>query len=107
MGKIVIKKKISLDFLGDDYKEGYLMFRSIALKDFEKYQTEITNNKDNDEASAKLIIKILGENFEGGKFPGEDGELFDVDKEQLQDFDITTIVNTFKILTGQELSPKA
>lgn len=106
MGKIVIKKKISLDFLGEDYKEGYLVFKSIALKDFEKYQTEIASNKDNEEASAKLIIKILSENFEGGKFPDDEGNLFDVEKEQLQDFDVTTIVNTFKILTGQELSPK-
>lgn len=107
MGKIVIKKKISLDFLGTDYAEGYLEFSSIPLKEYEEYTKQINDVKDNDSAAAQMIIDILDKNFIGGKFPGEDGKLFDVEKDQLKEFDITTAITVFKILSGQELSPKA
>ena len=39
-----IKKKISLDFLGDDYKEGYLIFKSMPIKEFEEFQKTFINN---------------------------------------------------------------
>ena len=36
MGKIVIKKQVSLDFLGEDYKEAYINFKSIPALDYEQ-----------------------------------------------------------------------
>lgn len=107
MGKIVIKKKISLDFLGEDYKDGYLEFKSIPLKDFEQYTSKAKELEGDEKASSEMIISILKNNFIGGKFPDEDGKLFDVEKEQLLDFDIATAIKVFTILTGQDQSPKA
>lgn len=107
MGKIVIKKKISLDFLGEDYKDGYLEFKSIPLKEYEEYTKNISDVKDDDSAASQMIIDILNNNFLGGKFPDENGDLFSVEKEQLLDFDIATAIKVFTILTGQDQSPKA
>lgn len=38
---IVIKKKVSLDFLGEDYKDAELIFRSMPISDFEKILDEL------------------------------------------------------------------
>lgn len=35
MSKIIIRKRVGLGFLGDEYKEAYLTFRSIPLTDYE------------------------------------------------------------------------
>lgn len=37
MSKIVIKKRVSLAFLGDEYKEAELVFKSIPLSDYDKF----------------------------------------------------------------------
>lgn len=44
MSKIVIKKKVNLDFLGDDYKEAFIVFKSIPLKDYDKIMDELPKN---------------------------------------------------------------
>lgn len=36
MSKVVIKKKIGLSFLGEDYKDAYFIFRSISLGEYKK-----------------------------------------------------------------------
>lgn len=105
MGKIVIKKRVSLEFLGEDYKDAYLDFQSIPLKEYDKY---VNMAKDKDEVKAtNLVLDTLKEKFIGGKFPDENGELFDIEKSQIEEFDITVAIQAFKILTGQDQDPKA
>lgn len=41
MSKIVIKKKVSLAFLGEEYKDAELVFRALPLLDYEKIQSEL------------------------------------------------------------------
>lgn len=41
MSKIVIKKKVNLAFLGEEYKEAYLVFQAIPISDFEKVMDEL------------------------------------------------------------------
>lgn len=50
MPQIVIKRKVSFDFLGDEYKDAYLCFRSIPLVDYEKILAELPqqNNRYNE-----------------------------------------------------------
>lgn len=104
MGKIVIKKRITLDFLGEEYKECYLEFKTIPMKEYEKYVEQSQSNKDEKKA-VTFIVSTLRDLFIGGKFIDE--ELFDVEKEQLDDFDVNTIITVFKILTGQDQSPNS
>lgn len=104
MSKIVIKKSISLDFLGDDYKEAYLEFKTIPMRDYQKYIKAASTNKDEAKA-VDFIVTTLQDLFISGKFPNEEGELFDLTKEDILDLDVITTITAFKILTGQDQSP--
>jgi len=101
VSEIVIKKRISLEFLGDDYKEAYLEFSAIPLVQYKLYTKKIAEAQGDDQKSADMIISILKDHFLGGEFPDKDGKLFEVAKDQFEQFDITTAVQVFKTLTGQ------
>lgn len=70
MTKIVIKKRINLDFLGDDYKDAYLVFKSIPLPDYEEIQgnlpksdpryVELVNKAQNGELDDKENVELRG-----------------------------------------------
>jgi hypothetical protein len=104
MSRIVIKRKISLDFIGADYKDCYLEFKTIPMKDYEKYVELAGENKDEKKAVG-FITSTLQDLFISGKFIGEDDELFDVKKEELGDFDMNVMITVFKTLTGQDQNP--
>jgi len=104
MSRIVIKKKVSLDFLGADYKDCYLEFKTIPMKEYEKYVEQASENKDEKKAVG-FITSTLQDLFISGKFIDENKEQFDVKKEELGDFDITVMVTVFKALTGQDQNP--
>lgn len=104
---MVIKKRISLDFLGEDYKEAYLVFRGIGLKEFEEYQKKGEDlEKDGAAGSFKLLGDLLSSHYLSGKGPNEKGELAEVTKEEVEQLDIDTALKIFQLLTGQELDPK-
>lgn len=102
--KIVIKKRIDLDFLGTEYEKGYLQFRSISLADYEKLSSELKGLKD--DTGVNFLLKTLKEHFIEGQFPNEKGELETVEIEDLKDFDMETVIKVFNRFTGQELPPK-
>lgn len=107
--KIVIKKRVNLDFLGDEYKDAYLVFKPITVgaeydelsQKLDKLQTE--NNNTN---LVKFIRDTVFDKFLEGKFPNDKGELEDVNKEDLGQLDFDTIANVFRRLSGQEPDPK-
>lgn len=103
MSRIVIKKRITLEFIDEKYKDCYLEFKTIPMKDYGKYVDMATGEKET--KAVDFITNTLTDLFVAGKFLGEDGELFDVKKEELGEFDINTTIAVFKILTGQDLSP--
>lgn len=98
MAEIVIKKTVKLSFLGDKYKEDYLVFKAVPVKDFESLMEK---TPDNNLQATKYICKILKEKFLEGKFQGETVNATDIDS-----FDGITIAECFAILTGQKLDPK-
>lgn len=102
---IQIKKRIGLDFLGEEYKEGYLEFNSVAMKDYEALAKKSQSLSEDPTESIKFIVSFLTDRFVGGKFP-QGGELKDVTKEQLPEFDAEVFLKSFQLLTGQ-LDPKA
>lgn len=98
MAKIVIKKTIDLDFLGEEYKGSFLTFKAIPIGEFKK----LTASVPEDGAKAvELILNVLKDKFVVGKFQGED-----VAKEDLDQLDVETTTECFKLLTGQKLDPK-
>jgi len=104
MSRIVIKRKISLDFIGEDYKDCYLEFKTIPMKEYEKYVQQASENKDEKKA-IEFITKTLQDLYISGKFIDEKNELFDVKAEELGDFDMNVMITVFKTLTGQDQSP--
>lgn len=100
MAKIVIKKRVSLDFLGDEYKESYLTFQSMSIAEYQKLLGEMTDT--DNVKSLKLTLDILKRHFLEGKFLDEI-----VTAEDLDQFDVQTLVSCLEIFTGQQTDPKA
>ena len=103
MSKIVIKKRISLDFLGDEHQDSYLTFKSIPMREYKEY-IEAAKGKDETKAVDFISDKISELFIEGKFFDGK--ELVVIEASDLVDLDIATTIQIFKILTGQDQSPK-
>lgn len=98
---IVIKKKVSLDFLGEEYKDAYLTFQSIPLKDFDGLSKQI-EEAEKEKKAATFILEALKRYFVEGQFPGIEKLVAD----DLDGLDQETVIRSFAIFTGQEISPK-
>ncbi len=105
MTNIVIKKRVSLDFLGDEYKEAYITLKAVPVSQYEDLIPELDKLVNKRLAMIKLIIEVLKERFIEGKFP-VDGGLVDISKEDIDAFDEATIAELFGYITGQALPPK-
>ena len=109
MPGIVIKKKVNLGFLGDDYKDAELVFRSIPVRDYEEILNEIDRLESSGDkrASIKMTIKALEDYFVSGKFPDDNGNLTPVTKEDISSgLDRMAAIKCFQVLSGQESDPK-
>lgn len=106
MAKIVIKKRINLDFLGTEYEGGYVEFKSLSIKDVQGKLDEIQNVGEDNKRAVDLMLKLLSECFVGGLFKTSEGEE-QINKEDLTDFDVASIIKFFQILSGQDGDPKA
>jgi len=96
MGKIQIRKRISLEFIGDEYKDSYFIFNSIPLKEYETISDDLDKIKADNKKAVPFILKMLQEHFVEGKFEGED-----VSSADLADVDVPTCIEIFTRLTGQ------
>lgn len=94
--KIVIKKQIGLEFLGEAYKDSYLTFRTMPLREYEEILPTIEAIGEDGKKSLNLIKTVLEDHFIEGKFEGEA-----VAKEDLQEFDLDTLTRCFQLFTGQ------
>ena len=107
MANIVIKRKVMLDFLGDEYKDSYLVFKAVPVVAYNDLIARIDSVSDQE--SMAEIIKILEDYFVDGVFNNEK-----VLKEDIKQFDGDTMLRCFETLTGQtrdesgglELDPK-
>lgn len=97
---MIIKRKVTLEFLGDEYKESYLVFKSVSVGEVDKIDTEAKKIADKKDASAvTFILDILKDKFLEGQVLGEV-----VKAEDLDQLDIETTLRAFRRLTGQEAS---
>ena len=100
---LIIRKKITLDNLGEDYKEAYLQFKSIPVGDLPAIQKELPKEGDSEEQklqSIPTIMNILKKYFLDGKFPDEAGKLEDVTRNDLDNLDQDAALHCFEGLTG-------
>lgn len=96
MAEIIIKKRVDLDFLGKDYEDSYLDFRSISVQEYPKLMKKVEATGDDNSESFKVIMDILKEQFVDGIFNKQK-----VDKEDMGKFDAETVLKCFEALTGQ------
>lgn len=105
MAKIVIKKRIDLDFLGEDYVGGYIDFKTLSVKDVEDLRPKIDAASDDDEKATQIFMGICKDNFIGGIFKDGVSEQ-NIEVDNLDDFSPAHIIKFIKILSGQEADPK-
>ena len=96
MANIVIKRKVELGFLGEAYKDSYLVFRAIPISEYESLIEKIDSIDGDTQKSMLEILNILEKYFIDGVFDGEK-----VVKEDIKQFDGETVVKFFEALTGQ------
>lgn len=62
--KIVIKKKVSLEFLGEEYKEAYFVFQTIPLPDYKEFMKSLP------ETSAEFAAVV--KKIDSGEYTDDD-----------------------------------
>ena len=106
MGKIVIRKRLSLDFLGDEYKDSYLVFRSIPVADFTPMIKKIKEIGENSVKAYPVVLQYLKDYFiEGEVFDGE--KLSKVVADDIDGLDGEAVLVCFGRITGSQPDPKA
>lgn len=98
---ILIKKRVSLDFLGDEYKDGFLTFSSIPMSEYESMNTKIKELGDDNEKALIFMREMVAARFIEGKFPNEKGELVAVAKEELSEFPAEVFLEVMGQLNGK------
>src|ERR1700686_2166877 len=102
MSKIVIRKHVSLAFLGESYQDAYINFRSIPIGEFEEIRAAMRNNEN--DLAATFLKPYLQEYFIDGKFPNDEDELEDLAKDDLDGLDAESILECWKGLSGQDIA---
>lgn len=97
MSEFFIKHKVSFAFLGDEYKDAYIIFKKVPVKDFEKIRDDMRNTDEN-ETIAHFIQPLLKTYYISASFPEED---FTVDS--LDGFDAETVLEVWKQISGQDI----
>lgn len=113
MTSIVVKKRVSLDFLGEEYKEGYLVFTAIPVAELDKLQKKAAEIQDkvegNDSESAKASQDFIKEQvvsrFVEGMIP-QDGENVVVTKDNITDLPPDVFIEAWQQMNGK-ISPKS
>lgn len=97
MADLVIKKKLELDYLGEEYKDSYLVFKSVPVKDYTDLMKKISDVEEGDNNAATLVmLDLLKQYFVDGVFQNSK-----VLKDDLDQLDGETVVKCFQTLTGQ------
>lgn len=99
MAKMVIRKRVSFDFLGEDYKDCYVVLRSIPVTDYET----IGNTIDKESKAVKkttLVLKLLKENFISGEFLDENDKLAPLKRDDLDGIDGDALLELYNRIMG-------
>lgn len=98
---IVIKKKVSLAFLGDAYKEASLTFSSIPMREYEELTKKLGQMEEDQSQSMPLLRELVVNRFIEGEFPNEEGKLENVTKQDLLEFPVEVFIEVMSQLSGK------
>src|SRR5436190_1697829 len=102
---LVIRKRVSLDFLGDEYKDAYLVFQAIPVSKLVEIQAKMPTDTADSAQSIPIMLDVLKEFFLDGEFPDKDGNLGNVEKDDLDNLNSEAAIQCFQGLSG--VNPKA
>lgn len=88
---IVIKKRVSLEFLGEEYKDSYIDVRSISIGEYEKLGDATVK--------ATVIDRLVGGEIK------QDSGLVKITKDNIEELPGEVFVEAFGVMTGR-LDPK-
>jgi hypothetical protein len=101
--KYLISKKFSLDFLGNEWKDCYINFSSITIRDLKENVAQFVNMDKNDSASVANgiteTLKILEDRFIKGIAIDETGKSIDLKKEDLVDMPAEVLTKALSFLS--------
>lgn len=106
MGKIVIKRKVSLDFIGEEYKDAYIVFRAIPVKDYAEIMKQMPKDGEDNTKSLTIMLEMLQKYFVEGKFPDENNQLVDLEAKDVTELDRDSAITCFQRVVGQDPDPK-
>lgn len=104
MSKFLVTKKISLDFLSDQWKEKecYLEFNAFTIRDIqEKFPAIVESAKDKDSTKDGMdkTIGLLKDHFVSGKGLDTTGKVIDITAGDLIDLPAEVINRVFSFLS--------
>lgn len=103
MSKFAIKKKITLEFLGEEWKDAYITLTPLAVREFERIQKIAPKDETDVDANLEAMnqmLTIVGEHFVNGK--GWDGEtLVAIEKEDISDLPMEILTVLISSLAGK------
>lgn len=104
MSKLVIKKRVSFDFLGEEFKDAYIIFRSIPLGDYDELMAKMRSGEEDNSKANSIILDVLKEYYIEGMFPDDAGKLETLDnKDELNGLDRDAVLRCFGDLIGQDV----
>lgn len=102
---ITITKRVSLDFLGEEYGESYIIFNAIKVREFDEIQDKINSFNDDERKSFGYIKEQVAERFVSGKV-FQAGKLQDITAEDLPDLPLDAFISCYKAMIG-DISPNS
>ena len=109
MPKFKVVKKLSLDFLGEGWKDAYINFHALTIGDIkDKFPSLTELDVDNPKSIIKGMDTILGiikEKFIAGKVPDENGALVSLKVEDIKDLPVEVMKRTLDFLSQGVTAP--
>lgn len=98
---IVIKKRVSLEFLGEEYKDSYITFRSMPLSDYES-SIPLSAKAIEEKKALSFMLEQVKKYFIGGKCIDAMGDLAEIKSEDLDTLDVDVAERCFVAISGMQ-----
>lgn len=98
MSKFGLLKTLTLEFLGEAWKDCYLKFSALTYRDFKTMVNFNVNNPKARIQASDETIRILSEHFVEGLGVNEKGTEIKITKEDLEDLPVEVITRALSFL---------